>query len=94
MRDESGKEYGEYSEQERTIIFINLLKKYFGDQNQKVFISIHSGRGNYSAELNGPLSTYPFISMSAIENAYNNSKYLLSQLFYSTIYLGKGIVNN
>ena len=28
MRDESGKEYGEYSEQERTIIFINLLKKY------------------------------------------------------------------
>lgn len=94
MRDESGKEYGEYSEQERTIIFINLLKKYFGDKNQKVFISIHSGRGNYSAELNGPLSTYPFISMSAIENAYNNSKYLLSQLFYSTIYLGKGIVNN
>ena len=94
MRDESGKEYGEYSEQERTIIFINLLKKYFGDKNQKVFISIHSGRGNYSAELNGPLSTYPFISMSAIEIAYNNSKYLLSQLFYSTIYLGKGIVNN
>ena len=94
MRDESGKEYGEYSEQERTIMFMNLLKKHFGYNKQEVFISIHSGRGNYSAELNGPLSIYPFISMSAIENAYNNSKYLLSQLFYSTIYLGKGIFNH
>ena len=93
MKDESGKKYGEYSEQERTIIFMNLLKKHFGDNNQKVFISIHSGRGNFSAELDGPLAIYPFIGMAAIENAYNNSKYLLSQLFYSTIYLGKGIAN-
>lgn len=94
MKDEFGKEYGEYSEQERTIMFMNLLKKHFGYNKQEVFISIHSGRGNYSAELNGPLSIYPFISMSAIENAFNNSKYLLSQLFYSTIYLGKGIINH
>ena len=73
---------------------MNLLKKHFGYNEQEVFISIHSGRGNYSAELNGPLAIYPFISMSAIESAYNNSKYLLSQLFYSTIYLGKGIFNH
>ena len=94
LKDECGKEYGKYPIEERTIKFMNLLQKYFGDKNQKVFICIHSGRGNFSAELNGPLSTYPFISMSALENAYNNSKYLLSQLFYSIIYLGKGTINH
>lgn len=93
MSDESGKRYSEYNLKDRTIKFMDLLKKYFGDKNQKVFISIHSGRGNFSAELDGPLAIYPFIGMTAIENAYSNSKYLLCQLFYSTIYLGKGVAN-
>ena len=49
-------------------------------------ITVHSGRGNFSKEMEGPLSAYPFISLSAIENAFSNSKYLLSQLFYNTLY--------
>ena len=68
------------------------LERIFGD-GKKVFISVHSGRGNFSKELEGPLATYPFLSLSAIENAFNNSKYLLAQLFYNTIYIGKGIIN-
>ena len=74
----------------RAIAFMDMLKQTFGP---KVFISIHSGRGNFSKELNGPLAIYPFISMAALENTYNNSKYLLCQLFYSTIYIGKGVAN-
>lgn len=75
---------------DRAIAFMEMLKQKFGP---KVFISIHSGRGNFSKELNGPLAIYPFISMAALENTYNNSKYLLCQLFYSTIYIGKGVAN-
>lgn len=60
----------------------------------ELYSAIHSGRGNYSAELDLPLAKYPFISLSALENAFNNSKFLLSQLFYNTVYLGKGFANH
>lgn len=72
--------------------FMTDLLQIFGN-DKKVFISVHSGRGNFSKELEGPLATYPFLSLAAIENAFSNSKYLLSQLFYNTIYIGKGIIN-
>lgn len=78
------------SNNEKVRLFMKMLKEHFGP---KVFISIHSGRGNFSAELEDALDMYPFISMAALENTYENSKYLLSQLFYSTIYIGKGVAN-
>ena len=76
---------------EKVRLLMKMLKKHFGP---KVFISIHSGRGNFSAELEDSLDMYPFISMAALENAYENSKYLLAQLFYSTVYIGKGVANH
>ena len=79
---------------ERVTAFMEMLKEYFGGNNKEMlYIAIHSGRGNYSAELEGPLSRYPFISLSALENAYNNSKFQLSQLLYNTVYIGKGFIN-
>lgn len=87
MKDEKGESI---SVDGRVKVFMRLLKEKFGP---KVFISVHSGRGNFSAELEQSLDMYPFISMAALENVYENSKYLLSQLFYSTIYVGKGVAN-
>ena len=82
---------------ERVEEFMSILKEKFistdNEGNNELFIAIHSGRGNFSKELEGPLKTYPFITLSAIENAFNNSKYLLSQVFYNTVYIGKGIAN-
>lgn len=74
---------------------MSLLESRFGDGvNGGVHICVHSGRGNFSKELEGPLRNYPFLSLAALENAFNNSKYLLSQLFYNTIFIGKGEVNH
>lgn len=87
MKDKKGESI---SVDGRVKVFMRLLKEKFGP---KVFISVHSGRGNFSAELEDSLDMYPFISMAALENVYENSKYLLSQLFYSTIYVGKGVAN-
>lgn len=78
--------------EERVSVFMEELTKTFGGKGN-VFISVHSGRGNFSKELEGSLATYPFISLAAIENAFSNSKYLLTQLFYNTIFIGKGIIN-
>ncbi len=75
---------------QRTELFMRYLKQTFGEN---AYISVHSGRGNFSAELEKSLRDYPFIGMAALENAYNNSKYLLAQLFYSTVYYGKGALN-
>ncbi len=83
---------GEMSVEERAIKFMSLLRENFGGNN--VFIAIHSGRGNFSAELEGPLAEYPFITMSSLESAFNNCKYQLSQLFYNTLYIGKGKINH
>lgn len=78
---------------------MDLLIETFGIQTKdregrRLHICIHSGRGNFSKELEGPLKEYPFISLAALENAFNNSKYLLSQLFYNTIFIGKGEINH
>lgn len=74
---------------------MELLETTFGSGTKNgVHICIHSGRGDYSKELEGPLKNYPFISLASLENAFNNSKYLLAQLFYNTIYIGKGEVNH
>ena len=75
-------------------LFMNHLKKRFGEEGKDTFISIHSGRGNLSYELEHSLKDYPFISLSAIDSALSNSKYLLAQLFYNTIFIGKGEYNN
>lgn len=79
----------------RVKTFMKILREKYSDGNiRDIFIAVHSGRGNYSAELEGPLSKYPFISLSALENAFNNSKFQLSQLLYNTVYIGKGFANN
>lgn len=82
---------GDVPENLRAQEFMRLLRESFGGEN--VFVSVHSGRGNFSAELESQLAMYPFISLSSIEHTYNNSKYLLSQLFYNTVYIGKGRIN-
>lgn len=74
---------------------MSLLESNFGEGLLcGTHICIHSGRGNFSKELEGPLKEYPFLSLAALENAFNNSKFLLSQLFYNTIFIGKGEVNH
>lgn len=93
-KSEWGKKYGEkMTIEDRVRAFMEEMRMTFGGQDGDVFVSVHSGRGNYSKELDGPLATYPFISLAAIENAFSNSKYLLAQLFYNTIYIGKGIIH-
>lgn len=61
---------------------------------ENTFISIHSGRGNFSPDLEDQLKDYPFISLSALESALNNSKFLLSEFLYNINYYGKGNFNN
>ena len=80
---------------ERVMTFMSIIEDFFAGKNKdNLYIAIHSGRGNYSAELDKSLNRYPFISLSALESAFNNSKYQLSQLLYNTVYLGKGIANH
>ena len=81
------------STNDRVNLFMKLLKNTFKPEIGEVFISIHSGRGNFSPELDDSLKSYPFISISAIESTYANSKFLLAQLFYNTVYIGKGVTN-
>lgn len=85
-------------EDNRVRMFMEIIREKFSCRmaesgRKEIFISIHSGRGNFSKELENSLKEYPFITLSALENAFNNCKYLLSQLFYNTVYLGKGIAN-
>lgn len=94
IKSEWGKKYGgTVSIDKRVSLFMKELTEIFSGDSGEVYVSVHSGRGNFSKELEGPLATYPFISLAAIENAFSNSKYLLAQLFYNTIYIGKGIIN-
>lgn len=69
-----------------------LIYKIFGAE-ENYFLTIHSGRGNFSEELDSALKDYSFMSLSAIESCLDNSKYMLSQLFYNTNYYGKGNIN-
>jgi len=70
---------------------MNFLEENFVRRNR---ITIHSGRGNFSEDLNKELKGYPFITLSGIEAVLYDSKYQLSQLFYNTIYYGKGNINH
>lgn len=74
----------------RAEYLMSRIKDVFGND---AFISVHSGRGNFSKDLSISLVEYPFIGLASLESAYNNSKYLLSQLFYNTVYIGKGRLN-
>ena len=78
----------------RAVKLMYRLREMFKTEKGEVFISVHSGRGNFSKELEGPLKEYPFISVSALESVLNDSKFLLAQLFYNTVYIGKGVLNN
>lgn len=69
----------------------DILDKYF---DEKTFVSIHSGRGNFSADLESELKNYPFISLSALEAAFYDCKYFLTQLFKTTNYYGKGNITD
>ena len=94
VKSEWGKKYGRRSTIDKRVkAFMEELIMIFEGDQREIFISVHSGRGNFSKELEGPLATYPFIGLAAIENAFSNSKYLLSQLFYNTVYIGKGVIN-
>lgn len=79
---------------DRVDTLMKMLRNTFKTVGGEVFISVHSGRGNFSKELDESLKEYPFISISAIESVYANSKFLLSQLFYNTVYIGKGELND
>lgn len=85
---------GDRLESKRVIEFMRMLREQYDDGSKTIYIAVHSGRGNYSAELEGPLARFPFISLSALESAFNNSKYQLSQLLYNTVYIGKGFANH
>lgn len=69
---------------------IQYLENKFGCKNR---IIIHSGRGDFSEDISNDLKNYPFITLSGIEAVLYDSKYQLSQLFYNTIYYGKGNFN-
>ena len=73
---------------QRLSYFMDMLKSYFGSKNYDTFIAIHSGRSNSSKDIEKPLRAYRFISLSALESAFNNSKFQLTQLLYNTAYLG------
>lgn len=63
--------------------FIEAIKATFSPD----FICIHSGRGGLSKELEDTcLNQYPFIPFVTLEYLFNDSKFLLSQMFYSLKY--------
>ena len=76
---------------EKSENIMKIIEDIFPDVK---FITIHSGRGNLSEELEIALKDYAFMSLSAIEAALYNSKFFLAQLFYNTNYYGKGNINN
>lgn len=83
---------GDLHYEDRARLLMELLRIEMGGEG--VYITVHSGRGNFSKELEGPLDIFPFISLSSLESAFNNSKMLLSQVFYNTRFVGKGIYNS
>ena len=73
----------------RAIALMKKLREMFNTE----FVTVHSGRGNFSKDLEGPLRDYQFISVSALDSVLTNSKFLLAQLFYNSVYIGKGEAN-
>ena len=70
-----------------------LLKLYFGRKGKPLYISIHSGRGNYSYEMERYFKEYPFITLSSLWDAFYDSKYSLTQLFANNRYTDKIDIN-
>ena len=68
---------------ERISLLMESIKRVFAPN----FICIHSGRGGLSKELEDTiLSEYPFVPFATLESLFNDSKFLLSQMFYSLNY--------
>ena len=68
---------------ERIALLMEKIKQIF----EPDFICIHSGRGGLSKELeDSVLSEYPFVPFATLETLFNDSKFLLSQMFYSLKY--------
>ena len=78
---------------ERAVKLLEKFKDLFKSDKGEIFVSIHSGRGNFSKELEDSLKEYPFISVSALDAVLSNCKFLLAQMFYNTVYIGKGVAN-
>lgn len=97
VKDDSAWVKAQHMESEKLTQRVNklmgMIKKAFQTEQGELFISIHSGRGNFSKELDESLKEYRFISVSAIESVYSDSKFLLAQLFYNTVFMGKGELN-
>lgn len=66
-----------------------ILKIHFGRKGKPLYISIHSGRGNYSYEMESYFKEYPFITLSSLWDAFYDSKYHLTQLFNNNRYSNK-----
>lgn len=57
---------------------------FFGDSPDSFpRICIHSGRGKLTKDLNDSLKGYPFINVTTLQGLYEDSKFLLCQLFYN-----------
>ena len=61
--------------------FMGKLREVFSPD----FICIHSGRGGLSKEMD-ELKEYPFIPFTTLDSLFTDSKFLLSQMFYSLKY--------
>lgn len=60
---------------------------FFGDSPDSFpRICIHSGRGKLTKDLNDSLKGYPFINVTTLQGLYEDSKFLLCQLFYNLKY--------
>lgn len=77
----------------RVEYLLKFLNKYFGRDGKPIYISIHSGRGNYSYELGRYFKDYPFIPLSSLWDAFYDSKYSLTQLFANNRYTDKIDIN-
>lgn len=93
-KDAHKNEYKGTDKDEALLYTLNGCISMIRDTFKVKYIAIHSGRGNFSADLSKGLSSYPFISLSALEAAFYNCKYFLSELFHNINYYGKGCLNN
>ncbi|MBQ9309626.1 MAG: hypothetical protein IJ222_02035, partial [Bacteroidales bacterium] len=80
----SGRRWKGESVEGKAARIMEEITGHFAGPDGDIHVCIHSGRGNFSKELAGPLSSFPFLNLSALESAFSNSKYLLCQLFYNT----------
>lgn len=83
INDICGASDGNPLSNERISKLMERIKKVF----EPDYICIHSGRGGLSEEAEKTiLNKYPFLPFSTLESVFNDSKFLLSQMFYSMKY--------